>query len=107
MAKLYGPVGFAQTVLTSPGVWEEQILERKYCMEHNKVGRRLQSSGDLNDDVNITGEFVIVAEPYVNQHFHAIRYVEFMGAKWKISNVEVQHPRLLLTAGGEWNGEQA
>lgn len=104
MAKLYGPVGFAETVLTSPGVWEEKIVERKYSMEHNRIGRRLQSSGDLNDDVNITSEFVIISEPYINQHFHSIRYVEFMGAKWKITNVEVKYPRLILTAGGVYNG---
>jgi hypothetical protein len=33
-------------------------------------------------------------------------YVEFMGAKWKISNVEVQYPRLILTIGEVYNGEQ-
>ena len=32
-----------------------------------------------------------------------MRYVEFMGAKWKISSVEVQYPRLILTVGGVYN----
>ena len=31
--------------------------------------------------------------------------VKFMGAKWKISSVDVQYPRLRLTIGGVYNGE--
>ena len=65
----------------------------------------MTSTTDLvNDNINISNEFSIVADPYAINNFHAIRYVEFMGAKWKISNVSVQHPRLLLTAGGVYNG---
>jgi hypothetical protein len=30
-----------------------------------------------------------------------------MGANWKISNVEVHYPRLILTIGGVYNGETA
>ena len=30
MAKFYGPIGYAVTVETRPGVWEEQITERSY-----------------------------------------------------------------------------
>jgi hypothetical protein len=30
-------------------------------------------------------------------------YVEFMGTKWKITNVEVQYPRLILSVGGVYN----
>jgi hypothetical protein len=36
-----------------------------------------------------------------------MRYVEFMGTKWKITNIEVQYPRLTLSIGGEYNGQQA
>ena len=104
MAKLYGPVGFAETVLTSPGVWEEKIVEHMYYMEQKRISRSLQNSGDLNDDINIASEFSIIADPYANQNFHMIRYVEFMGAKLKITNVEVKYPRLILTAGGLYNG---
>lgn len=32
-----------------------------------------------------------------------MRYIEFMGAKWKITNIEVQYPRLILTVGGVYN----
>lgn len=104
MAKFYGSIGYAETVETKPGVWVEQITERKYYGDITRNARRLQTSGQLNDDINVSNEISIVADPFANHNFHLMRYVEFMGAKWKISNVEVQYPRLILTIGGLYNG---
>ena len=104
MAKFYGVIGYAETSETKPGVWEEQITERSYYGDLTRNARRLQSTDQLNDDINIANEISIVADPYANDHFHAMRYVEFMGAKWKITNVEVKYPRLILTVGGVYNG---
>ena len=104
MAKFYGSIGYAETVETKPGVWTEQITERKYYGDITRNSRRLQTSGQLNDDINVSNEISIVADPFANQNFHLMRYVEFMGTKWKISNVEVQYPRLILTIGGLYNG---
>lgn len=105
MAKFYGIIGYATTVEGKPGVWEEQIVERSYFGDLTRNSRRLQSTEHLNDDINIANEISIVADPFAYNNFHAMRYVEFMGAKWKISNVEVQYPRLILTVGGLYNGE--
>lgn len=107
MAKFYGNIGYASAEETTPGVWVEQITERSYYGELVRNTRRLESSSNLNDNINIANEISIVADPYAQSHFHEMRYVEFQGAKWKISNVEVQYPRLILTLGGLWNGEQA
>lgn len=104
MAKFYGAVGFAETVETRPGVWEERANERMYYMELARNRRRLQASGQVNDDVNVANEVSVLADPYANQNFHAIRYVEFMGDRWKVSDVEVQYPRLVLTVGGVYHG---
>ena len=46
----------------------------------------------------------IVADPYANENFFAIRYVQWMGTLWKVTEVEVQSPRLLLRLGGKYNG---
>lgn len=104
MAKWYGTIGYADTVETTPGVWTEQITERKYYGDLTRNTRRLKTADKLNDDINIVNELSIVADPYAINNFHSMRYAEFMGAKWKINNVEVQHPRLVLTLGGVWNG---
>lgn len=108
MAKFFGAIGFNEgTVETSPGVWEQQVVERQYYGDLIHNSRRLQTTDQLNDDINISNEISIVADPYANVNFHSIRYVEFMGAKWKVSNVEVQFPRLILTLGGVWNEQPA
>ena len=108
MAKWYGVIGYAETVETEPGLWEEQITERHYYGDLVRNTRKLQTSGGVNDDINVANEISIVADPYANQNFYYMRYVDFMGAKWKITNVEVQYPRLILSIGGLYNdGEQA
>ena len=104
MAKYYGKIGFAESVESAPGVHVEKIVDRNYYGELVRNSRRLQSANQLNDNINISNEISIVADPYADKNFHMMRYIEFMGTKWKISNVEVQPPRLILTAGGVWNG---
>lgn len=104
MAKFYGAIGFAESVETRPGVHTEQIVERKYFGDLIRNTRRLQSADQLNDNINIANEISIVADPYANEHFYEMRYIEFQGAKWKVSNVEVKFPRLILTVGGLYNG---
>ena len=108
MAKWYGKVGFAETVETAPGVWEDRITERYYYGDLNRNTRRLQSADQLNDNIIITNEISIVADPYANEHFYSIRYAEFSGVPWKVTSVDVAFPRLNLTlGGGVWNGKQA
>ena len=104
MAKFYGTIGYAKTVETMPGVWTEQITERDYYGDVIRNSRRLQSSDKVNDDISISNQISIVADPYAINNFHSMRYAEFMGAKWKISDVEGQYPRLLLTLGGLYSG---
>ena len=104
MAKWFGAIGFAETVETVPGVWEEKIVERNYYGDLIRNKRLLQNASQVNDNINVANEISIVADPFANNHFHSMRYAEFMGTKWKISNVEVQYPRLILTIGGEYNG---
>lgn len=105
MAKFYGAIGYAVTEETAPGVWEERITERMYYGELVRNTRKLQTVDQLNDNINVANEVSILADPFAYENFHSMRYVEFMGAKWKVTNVEVQYPRLILTVGGVYNGE--
>lgn len=107
MAKFYGKVGYVETKETSPGVWTEEVTEQTYFGDVNRYTRNLQSSNQVNDNVTVTVEISIVADPFAYQHFHSIRYVEYMGALWKVSTIDPQRPRLNMTLGGLYNGEQA
>jgi hypothetical protein len=105
VAKFYGTIGYAETTEIRPGVWDEQIVERNYYCELGRNKRMLQSADHTNDDINIANEISIIADPYANGHYHAMRYIIFNGAKWKISSVDATtYPRLSLTVGGLYNG---
>ena len=105
MAKFYGEIGYAITTETKSGVWEEQIVERTYSGELLRNTRRLQTGDQVNDDVTISNEISIIADPFANENFHSMRYVQFMGTKWKVATIVVQYPRLILTIGGVYNGK--
>lgn len=107
MARYYGRIGFVETV-ESPegsGIWVESTTERLYFGEVTRNSRRWQTAEKLNDDLNISNEILIVMDEYAIRNFHSIRYLEFMGALWKINNIQVEHPHLRLTVGGVYNRE--
>lgn len=105
MAKFYGVIGYGVSEETDPGVYELQIKERPYSGDVLNRSYRIESSDNTNDDINIANRISIMADEFAYEHSYAMRYVEFMGTKWKISNIEVQRPRLILTTGGVYNGE--
>lgn len=106
MAKFYGKIGYSKTEETAPGVWTEVITERYYSGDVLRNTRRWQSGTSVNDNLEVNNQISIVADPYANENFFSMKYVEWMNSLWKITNVEVQYPRLLLTIGGVYNGEQ-
>lgn len=103
MPKFYGKIGYGSTVETRPGIHEEQITERFYYGDLIRNTRKLESSGNLNDNINVANEISIIADQFAYNYFHSILYVEFMNTKWKVSSVEVQPPRLILSIGGLYN----
>lgn len=84
---------------SAPGVWTEQITERTYYGDLIRNTRRLQSSGNIIDNIQISNQISIVADPFAYENFHAIRYATYMGTKWKVTSVDVQRPRLTLDLG--------
>lgn len=104
MAKYYGSVGYEDTNEPDSGVFKENITERQYYGDIIRNNRRLENSGEINDSINVTNQISIVADPYAIQNFWKIRYATFMGQKWKVKDVSVEQPRLILTLGGLYNG---
>ena len=104
MPKFYGNIGYAISKETAPGVWVEDIVEHKYSGDVYRNTRKLQSGNQVNDSIDISNEISILSDPFANENFHSMRYVAYMGAKWKVSSVEVRYPRLILTVGGLYNG---
>lgn len=103
MAKWYGMIGYGRTVETSPSVFNEKVIERPYYGDIGRDTRRLQTSDKVNDDITISNQLSIVSDPYACDNFHSMRYATYLGTKWKITDVEVQFPRLILSLGSEYN----
>lgn len=104
MAKYCGKIGYVITKDQGHGIYSEVETERKYYGESFRSSRRLQSGEQVNDNINISNQISVVADPFAMSNYFWIRYAEFMGTKWKVTDVEVQYPRLVLTLGGLYNG---
>lgn len=103
--KFYGKVGYSIPAETAPDVFREQITERTYYGDViRNYFRNQDNQNSTIDNVSISNQISIVADPYALSHFGNIKYVEWMNQKWKATGIEVAYPRLLITIGGVWNG---
>lgn len=108
MAKWFGVVGFMETVEDPdyPGTYKESIIEESYYGDILRFNKRWATSSDKeNDDLDINNQISILADPFAMNHFHQIRYAEWMGTKFKATSVEVEYPRLIITIGGVYNAD--
>ena len=104
MAKFYGKVGYGASVESSPGVYTDVITEISYFGDVIKNARRETPGDQLNNDLTVNNSISIVSDAYANQHFFAMRYIEWQGVRWIVSEATVEPPRLILRLGGVYNG---
>lgn len=105
MPKFRGIIGFGMPI-TTDGVSKFSYVEKHYFGDVVKDVRKNQDGEHLNDDFTINNQISIVADAFAYENFYSMKYVEWMGVPWKISSVEVQRPRLILSIGGVYNGER-
>lgn len=104
MAKFHGFIGFAETVETAPGVYTEQITEREYTGDFMRLLQNLNQAETLNDNLALNSRVSVVADPFAFANLSTIKYVKWEGVSWRVSSIEHQRPRLILTLGGVYNG---
>lgn len=107
MARFFGKVGFGHPIQKARGVHTELITEKSYFGDVIRNTRQLREGEKVNDDLSVANSISIVADAYATENIFAMRYVEWAGTLWKVSDVEVQSPRLLLRLGGVYNGPRA
>lgn len=103
MAKYSGKIGFYTTVETSPGIWEEQIVEKPYHGDLVRNIKRYQTTNEVSDNISLSNNISIVADMYAYSNFDKIKYATYLNAKWKVESIEVERPRLILNIGGVYN----
>lgn len=110
MAKYFGIIGFAETIETDPvnhpGVYEEVVTERQYYGDILSNNRRYERGEGLNDDLNVRNEISILADPFAITNFSKMKYLTWLGSKWKVTDVKVDFPRMTLSVGGIYNGPE-
>lgn len=108
--KFYGIIGYATTregTGDDIGIDEDVIEERPYFGDVLRNARKYEKGESVLDELKIDNKISVVADAYAWDHFFKMKYVQWMGALWKITNVEVERPRLILTIGGVYNGPTA
>lgn len=109
MARFHGKVGYgwAEEKPIGSGIWENQILEFPYFGDVVRNTQKLEAGAGLIDNIVVNNNISIVADAYAIDNFYNIKYVEWAGEFWTVTNVEVQRPRLILTIGSVYNGPTA
>lgn len=104
MSKWFGKIGYAYSGETEPGYYEDTVVEKEYYGDITTDRWKRQSSGHVNDNINLANVLSIIADPFAYAHCSQMVYAEIMGERWKVTEIEIQSPRLILTLGGIWNG---
>ena len=108
--KFYGIIGYAITregTGDNIGIDEDVIIEKPYYGDVLRNSRKYEKGESVLDELRVDNKISIVADAYAWEHFFKMKYVQWMGALWKITNVDVERPRLVLTIGGVYNGPTA
>lgn len=104
MSKWFGKIGYAIQEESEPGIWEEEIVEKDYYGDLLTDNRKRQTNSNVLDEITLSNMVSIIADPFAYNNCSCMAYAEIMGARWKITEVEVKPPRLNLTIGGVYNG---
>lgn len=104
MNKFYGPIGYITQKEISPGIWDDVVVERQYRGDILQNIRRWEVGESKNDNLSISNRLSIIADLFAYANFSTIRYVCWRGIRWKVTSIEIQRPRLILTLGEVYNG---
>lgn len=107
MARFAGNIGYAVSLNEGDGVWEDHISEFPYFGDVIKDNRKLSADEDLGGDISVRNSISVVADDYALSNFSKIRYLEWSGVNWTVTQVTVEHPRLILRIGEVYNGPTA
>lgn len=104
MTKYAGLVGYVTQMETRPGIWEPVETEKQMRGDVIRLANSYESADKVNDDIILNNRISLVGDPFAYSNFTNLKFITYLGAKWKVTGIEVQRPRLICTLGGIWNG---
>mgnify|MGYP007009047628 CR=1 FL=1 len=107
MARFFGKIGFGVPQESAPGVYSDVITELSYYGDVVRDARRLSEADKLNKDLSTSNSISVIADAWAHENYFAIRFVEWGGVAWTVTEVEVEFPRLILRLGEVYNGPRS
>ena len=109
MAKFHGKVGYAHDEEVPPdsGVWVKVVTEREYFGDVISDARQFSATSQVNDNVTLSNRVSIVSDNFAYANLETMVYVKLNEVYWKVSNIKIDRPRLILSFGGVYNGPKA
>lgn len=107
MAKYSGKLGLVYPdAETAPGIWAPEKVEEVSVKGDtlNLSKSYSPSSQSINDDLTLSKRVSIIASSDLIADTASMRYLTYLGQRWKIVEIDFQRPRLIFTLGGIWNG---
>lgn len=109
MAKFHGEVGYAhdEESPSDSGIWVKVVTEREYFGDVIREARQFSNTNQVNDNLSLSNRISIISDDFANSNLASMVYVIVGGVYWRVSNVEINRPRLILSLGGVYNGPKA
>ena len=104
MAKYAGLVTYVSEVESRPGIWTEESVSRLMRGDMLRKTLSVQNDDKVNSDISLNHRVSLVGDEFALNNYYGIKHIQIDGRDWEVTSVEVQHPRLIVTVGGLWNG---
>lgn len=106
MARFSGMVGYVLNVPDPlyPSVFVDEVVERKRFGDIIKESSKWQPNQNLNDDIEVTNRVSLVSDKFSLENLGYMKYITLYGQRWSIRSVTIEHPRIIVTLGGLYNG---
>lgn len=104
MARYSGLVGFRTgDAEKAPGVFTQTFVEKRMRGEIVTSRKQYIQGDQVYDDSELSNQISLVGSQFSYENYTNIKYLTYLGRKWKVISVAVEHPRIIVTLGGLYN----
>ena len=104
-----GRIGFAITAPREEGsdIYDPTIVWKTYKGDAPRtMVQRRDSTEGVNENIDLSQTISIVMDTFLSRNYLHICAIEFAGEFWNVKNIQIKTPRLELTIGGVYTGDE-